>query len=304
MTTRLVRGLAAVALAWAALACAGGSGSAPPDASGRLVVVTSTTVFADMVAKVGGDLVSAESLVPANGDVHTFSPTPSDIRRLATARLVIMNGLGLDDWLTKSVAAVADKATVLKLAVDLPGVTYEVGEDPSGASNPHVWMNVAYAALYADRIATSLAQVDPGNAATYAADGKAYHARLADLDTWVRGQIQGIPEANRRFVSFHDAFPYFARAYGLEIVGVAVDAPGQDPSAAYTSQLIDAIRAAHVKAIFSEAQFPPKLVEQLARETGTTVVAQLYDDALGDPPITSFEAVIRWDTEQFVKALS
>src|SRR5436309_7258620 len=104
-----------------------------------------------MVAQVGGDLVNAQSLVPANGDVHTFSPKPSDIRRLAGARLVVMNGLGLDDWLTKSVRAVADKASILRLGVDLPGVDYEVGEDPSGTPNPHVWMNAAYAALYADR---------------------------------------------------------------------------------------------------------------------------------------------------------
>jgi ABC-type Zn uptake system ZnuABC Zn-binding protein ZnuA len=103
---------------------------------------------------------------------------------------------------------------------------------------------------------------------------------------------------------FHDAFPYFAQAYGITIVGVAVAAPGQDPSAGYTADLIDAIKAAHVKAIFSESQFPTKLVDQLASETGAKVVANLYDDALGDPPVTSYEALIDWDVDQLVKALS
>ena len=131
----------------------------------------------------------------------------------------------------------------------------------------------------------------------------AYRARLSDLDASVRQQVATIPAANRKLVAFHDAFPYYARAYGITIVGVAVDAPGQDPSAGYTAALIDAIRAAGVKAIFSEAQFPKKLIDALAAETGATVVADLYDDALGDPPITSYEALIRWDTEQLVKAL-
>jgi ABC-type Zn uptake system ZnuABC Zn-binding protein ZnuA len=119
----------------------------------------------------------------------------------------------------------------------------------------------------------------------------------------VRSRIATIPVASRRLVTFHDAFPYYARAYGITIVGVAVKAPGQDPSAAYTAALITAIRRGGVKAIFSESQFPARLVDQLASETGATVVANLYDDALGDPPVTSYEAVISWDTDQLVKAL-
>jgi len=112
-----------------------------------------------------------------------------------------------------------------------------------------------------------------------------------------------VPEANRRLVTFHDAFPYYAREYGIRIVGVAVPAPGQDPSAGYTARLVDAIRGSGARAIFSEAQFPAKLVDQLAAETGVKVVANLYDDSLGDAPVTSYEAVIRWDTQQLVAAL-
>ncbi len=104
-------------------------------------------------------------------------------------------------------------------------------------------------------------------------------------------------------MTFHDAFPYYARAYGITIVGVAVEAPGQDPNAGYTAKLISAIRTAGVKAIFSEAQFPAKLVNQLGAEANCKVVANLYDDTLGDPPVTSYEQVIRWDTTQLVDAL-
>jgi ABC-type Zn uptake system ZnuABC Zn-binding protein ZnuA len=162
---------------------------------------------------------------------------------------------------------------------------------------------VKYAELYVDRIASALKQADATHASQYDSLTATYKKRLSDLDGWVRQQIGSIPEANRKLVTFHDAFPYYAREYGITIVGVAVEAPGQDPSAGYTAELIEAIKKAGVKAIFSESQFPAKLVDQLAVETGVQVVANLYDDALGDPPVTSYEAVIRWDTEELVKAL-
>ena len=170
--------------------------------------------------------------------------------------------------------------------------------------NPHLWLDARYAELYVDRIATGLRAADPAHASAYDANAAAYKLRLDALDAWVRAQIQTIPEANRKLVTFHDAFPYYAREYGITIVGVAVGSPGQDPSAGYTAQLIAQIKAAGVKAIFSEAQFPARLVDQLASETGCTVVANLYDDALGDPPVTSYEEVIRWDTQQLVGALT
>jgi ABC-type Zn uptake system ZnuABC Zn-binding protein ZnuA len=294
--------LAAVAVG--AVACSPSSGSsASSGASAKLTVVTTTTVFADIVRNVGGGLVSVTSLVPKNGDVHTFEPRPADVRSVASASLLVMNGLGLDDWLEKTISNASKQGTPLvKLAVDLPGITLLPGDDP-GTQNPHLFMDPKYTELYVDRIATALKQVDPSHAATYDAQAGAYRAKLQELDTWVRGQIASIPAANRKLVTFHDAFPYYAREYGITIVGVAVEAPGQDPSAGYTAKLVDAIRAAGVKAIFSESQFPAKLVEQLAAETGAKVVANLYDDATGDPPVTSYVEIIRWDTQQLVDAL-
>lgn len=281
-----------------------GCGIIGPSAQGdRLPVVASTSVLADLVRNVGGDLVTVSSLVPKNGDVHTFAAKPSDIQSVANARLLIMNGLGLDDWLERTIANASAAGTpLIKLGVDLPGVTLLPGDDPR-TPNPHLWMDVAYAELYVDRIATALASVDAAHAADYQRQATDYQERLAALDAEIRTQIATIPAANRRVVTFHDAFPYYAQAYGITIVGVAVPAPGQDPSAGYTSQLIDAIRAANVRAIFSESQFPAKLVEQLAAETGAVVKANLYDDSLGDDPVTSYEALMRWDTEQLVEAL-
>jgi ABC-type Zn uptake system ZnuABC Zn-binding protein ZnuA len=290
--------LAAVAVAAVSAGC-----SASTAADGKLSVVATTTVFADMVANVGGEHVEVTSLVPKNADVHTFEPRPADIRAVATAGLLVMNGLGLDDWLEKTITNAAPAGTpVLKLAVDLPGVQLLPGET-EGSQNPHLFMDVTYAELYVDRIAASLKQADAANAAAYDAGAAAYKERLTVLDAWVRTEIQAVPEANRKIVTYHDAFPYYAREYGLTVVGVAVKAPGQDPSAAQIAALVDAIKASGVKAVFSEAQFPAKLVDQLASEAGVKVVSNLYSDALGDPPISSYEEVIRWDTQQIVEAL-
>lgn len=297
---KLIRRVAlGVAVVVATTACVG----SPATAGGKLVVVTTTTVFADMVSNVGGAYVSVTSLVPRNGDVHTFEPRPADVRAVGDARLIVMNGLGLDDWLQRTIANASVAGTPLvKLGVDLPGVALLPGETP-GTENPHLWMDVKYGELYVDRIAAALESADPAHATAYATQAAAYKAQLETLDGWVRDQIATIPEANRKLVTFHDAFPYYAREYGITIVGVAVEAPGQDPNAGYTAKLITAIKEAGVKAIFSEAQFPAKLVDQLAVETGCKVVANLYDDAVGDPPVSSYEEVIRWDTTQLVGAL-
>jgi len=273
------------------------------EASTGIRVVTTTTVFADMVKSVGGDLVSVTSLVPKNGDVHTFEPKPADIRAVAQADVLVMNGLGLDDWLEKTIANASRKGSPLvKLAADLPGVTLLPG-DEAGTQNPHLWLDVKYAELYVDRIVAALQGVDGVHAQQYERQGAAYRKRLEELDRWVRDQVAAIPQPDRKIVTFHDAFPYYAREYGITVVGVAVPAPGQDPRAGDTAALVEAIKAAGVKAIFSEAQFPAKLVEQLAAETNARVVADLYDDSVGDPPLATYEGVVRWDTQQLVDAL-
>lgn len=303
-TSTAVRLALIVGISLSAVACQSPSaGGVTPTPPASISVVVTTSVLADLVRNVGGDLVRVTSLVPTNGDVHTFEPKPADVRAVAGAELLVMNGLGLDDWMAKTIDNAAPEGTpLLRLAEDLPGVELLPGED-AGSQNPHLFMDVRYAETYVERIGAALKRADPAHRADYDARASAYVARLDELDAWVRTQVATVPEADRKIVTFHDAFPYYAREYGITIVGVAVPAPGQDPSAGYTARLVDAIRAAGVKAIFSESQFPAKLVEQLAAETGTKVVANLYDDSLGDPPVTSYEALIRWDTERLVEAL-
>jgi manganese/iron transport system substrate-binding protein len=277
--------------------------SSVPTSGGRLPVVTTITVLGDLIRNVGGDLIEVTSLVPPGTDVHTFEPSPGDVRAVTNGRLLVMNGLGLDAWLEATISNAAVEGTPLvKLAEGLPGVELLPGEEP-GTQNPHLWMSVPYAMLYVERISSALQSADPANAAKYEHQATAYRQRLEALDASARTRIGTIPAADRKLVTFHDAFPYFAREYGLEVVGVAVEAPGQDPSAGEIAALVAAIKAAGVKAIFSEDQFPTRLVDQIAAETGAQVIADLYDDALGDPPVTSYEALIQWDVDKLVEAL-
>jgi ABC-type Zn uptake system ZnuABC Zn-binding protein ZnuA len=309
--------LGLVLLAVLAGACTGQTGATgAPGASAlaspaadALNVVATTTVFADLVREAGGTSVRVTSLVPAGGDPHTYAPTPSDVRSIAGADLVVMNGLGVDDWLKPLLAeAKRPLGDLVELGPNELGVTYlaGVGSTAAGAEgsvNPHLWLNVAYAELYVKRIVAALQAAAPAKQAALQASGDAYLARLAALDAEIRAQVATIPAANRKLVSYHDAFPYFAAAYGLTIVGTVVPAPGQDPSAGQVVALIDAIRASGVKAIFSEAQFNPKVEQQLAAEAGVTVVSNLYNDALGPPPLDTYEAIMRWDATRVVEAL-
>jgi ABC-type Zn uptake system ZnuABC Zn-binding protein ZnuA len=300
----LVRAALAIALMAAfVVSCTGQSGS-PSSASGDTVnVVATSTVFGDFVKQVGGDLVAVRSLVPPGGEVHTFDPSPSDAAAVSTAQLMVMNGLGLDDWvLPFAQQAGAADIPVLKLAENIDEVDY-IDDAETGTANPHLWMNPAYVKIYADRIRLKLIELDPAGQPTYDANAQAFDARLDDLDSWAREQMDAIPAADRRVLSSHDAFPYFARAYGLELVGVVVEVPGQDPSAADIAALINEAKEANVRVILSEVQFSDQVVRTIAEDAGATVVSDLYTDSLGDPPINTYEAAIRHDVEQITAAL-
>ena len=299
--TRLALLLASLLVALSAAAC-GGAGASPA-AGGPVRVVTTITILADMVAQVGGDHVTVESLVRKGGEVHTFDPTPADVRRVTEAQLIVRNGLGLDDWLTHLIRNSGSTAPIVVAGEDLPGVTYLGGKPGGGAVNPHVWLNAAYGALYADRIAESLAAVDPAHAADYRAGAAAYGETLRGIDADAKARLGAIPEANRTVISFHDAFPYFAAAYGLTIDGTIVDAPGQDPSASQVAALVDLVRAKGIKAIFAEAQFNDDLARAIGRETGATVVSDLYTDTLGDAPVDTYAGMLRADVDKVVAAL-
>ena len=296
-------------LALVVAACGGAapSGDAP---AGPLRVVTTTTVLADLVAQVGGSRVHVDSLVPKGGEVHTFDPTPSDVRRVAEADVVFLNGLGLDDWLAGLVADAGSTAPVVELGEDLPGATYLAGglagsDGHAGEDvNPHLWLDASYAAKYAERIGEALAAADAPGAEAYRDGAAAYAGILTDLDAELRAKMDTIPRSDRTVISFHDAFPYFAAAYGLTIDGTIVDAPGQDPSAAQIAELVRVVREKGIHAIFAEAQFSEDLARTIADETGATVVSGLYTDSTGDAPQDTYAGLMRWNVDRVLEVLA
>ena len=290
--------------------CNGSAASPSPsessEAAADYTVIATTSVFADLAQLALGDNVMIETIVPAGVDVHTFEPSPADAQKLAGADLIVMNGLGLDEWaLSLLEAAGKSEEDVLELAegidesnawVYLEGEEHDAAAPDAhghGGSDPHIWLDPKGAAIYVDRIAARVAAELPERAAEIESARDAGLAEIAALDEELRVGFAAIDASTRKIVTFHDAFGYFARAYEIEIVGVAVEAPGQEPSAKEIAALIDAIKAAGVTSVFSEAQFPSKVLDQVAAETGATVLENLYSDALGDAPANSYLGAMR-----------
>jgi len=280
--------------------CQAGGGATGSPATGAVKVVTTTTVFADIVSNVGGGRVSVSSIIPPGVGPEDYEPKPDDAKKLGDASLIVSNGVGLDDFLERLLANAGGDHPRLVLGDGIPTITV------NGEPNPHFWLDPSLVkTYYLPAIVAKLSAIDPGGAATYQANATAYGAQLDALDTELKARIATIPVANRKLVTFHDAFPYFARHYGFELVGVILDNVGQEPSAAELAALVDTVKAAHVKAVFSEAQFNPKLSQTLAQEAGITqVVTTLYNDALGPAPADTYLGLMRWNVDEIVKALS
>jgi ABC-type Zn uptake system ZnuABC Zn-binding protein ZnuA len=291
---------AALALIIGLVACQGPGTSGSSPANAALKVVTTTTVFADIVQNVGGDRVAVSSIIPAGVGPEDYEPKPDDAKRLSHANLIVSNGVGLDDFLDKLLASASGGTTPqLILGDGIPTLTVD------GEENPHFWLDPSLVRqYYLPKIAAKLAELDPAGKATYDANAAAYGSQLDALDTELKAKVEQIPAANRKLVTFHDAFPYFARHFGFELIGVILQNVGQEPTAAELAALVDKVKAAGVTAVFSEAQFSPKLSETLAREAGITkVVTTLYNDSLGPAPADSYLGMMRWDVDEIVAAL-
>ena len=282
-------------------ACGGSSASTSPTNGSGYVVLATTSVFADIAKLALGDTVTIDTIVPAGVDVHTFEPSPADAQKLTDADLIVMNGLGLDEWvLTLLEGAGKTEADVLELGEDLTGFEYieeeheagaeegETDEHGHGGTDPHIWLDPAGAQLYMERIAKRVSDDRADLADRIALAFGEGLDQLTALKNDIAAKYAAIPAEKRKIVTFHDAFGYYARAYGITIVGVAVEAPGQDPSAQEIAALIEAIRAAGVTSIFSEVQFPSKVLNQIAAETGAVVLEDLYSDALGAAPADTY----------------
>jgi manganese/iron transport system substrate-binding protein len=274
----------------------------------KLKVVATTNIVGDIVHNVGGDQIQLTTLMGIGVDPHEYVPVPADSAAIHDAHVAFANGAGLE----ANLAVVLDNAGGQALRVQLTdglqlrklqgGSTTEnqAGEDP------HVWFDVHNVVLWVDTIEQTLSALDPANAESYKANAQAYQRQLEDLDAWIVGQVATIPEANRKLVTDHPAFGYFADRYGLQQVGAVYPiSPSSEPSAQDIAALEDAIRQYQVPAVFSESTVNPKLAEQVAQDTGVEVIT-LYTGSLGGPGsgAESYIELMRFDVNAIVAALT
>jgi ABC-type Zn uptake system ZnuABC Zn-binding protein ZnuA len=281
--------------------------SAVPTAT--VPVVTSTSVLADLVENVGGDRIQVRPLAPTGADAHTFQPTPASMTALAKARLVVFNGAGLEGWWNNTFKSSGRRdVPVIELSRGLttlapPGGSQKAGES-TGEPDPHVWLDPILVQTYVERIRDALTRVDSAGGDEYAVRAKAYQAKLAELDAWIRAEVEAVPPARRKLVTFHDAFQYFARRYGFSVKGFVVASPGKEPSAKSLADLARRIKQEGIPAVFAEADFNPKLLQVLARDAGVKVVTNLYDESLtSGPPAGTYLALMRHNVTTIVRAL-
>ncbi|WP_238377269.1 metal ABC transporter solute-binding protein, Zn/Mn family [Vogesella sp. EB] len=263
----------------------------PLAAWANLPVVASFSIMADITREVGGERVSVVSLVGTDQDAHVFQPKPADVKKLAEAKVFVVNGLGFEGWINrlnksanfKGVTVTAGNGIKpLEVAEDEHGHD-EHGHD-HGRADPHAWHNPQHVLRYVDNIAAGLSRADAAGAAYYRERAAAYKARLQELDSWAGKQFAAVPAARRKVLTSHDAFAYLGQRYAIRFMapqGVSTDA---EASAKSVAQLIRQVKKEQVKAVFIENMSDRRLIDQLAKEAGVKVGGKLYSDALSSQP--------------------
>jgi ABC-type Zn uptake system ZnuABC Zn-binding protein ZnuA len=269
-----------------------------------LRVVATTTQLTDLARNVVGKAARVDGILSANVDPHDYEPVPSDLTKIATADLILENGVGLETWMARLVQS---KRPGVPVVVASRGVRLRPGSKEEPQGDPHVWFAVPNAALMVRNIRDALAAADPGHAAIFRQNAAGYLPQLDALDTYIFQRIGTIPRSQRKFVTSHDAFQYYVNRYGLTLVGAVIPSGTTEakPSAQHLADLVHQIRSQHVKAIFTESSINPKLAQQIAREAGVRVYSTLYADTLGPAgsPGETYVTMMRYDTDLIVAAL-
>ena len=280
--------------------CSGGDGSPGPagaDASlgwqdqlsgqeDMLDVATTVAPISSLARNIGGTHIRLHGLIPDATNSHTFEPTPSDAQTLAKADLIVVNGLHLEQPTVDLAEASKRPETPIRQLGDGSITSKEWLFDFSfpeskGDPNPHLWMNPRYALRYAALMRDWFGQADPANAASYAANYAAYAKRIDALDAAIRKMTPTVPKENRKLLTYHDSWAYWAREYGFTVIGAVQASDFSDPSPQEVARLIEQIRAEKVPAVFGSEVFPSPVLEQIARESGATFIDALRDD---EPP--------------------
>ena len=272
----------------------------PARAQDRLNVVATFSILGDFARNVGGERVNVTTLVGPDGDVHVYTPAPADARKIADAKLVVINGLGLEGWLSRLTQSAGGKAAMITAS---QGITpRKRGAD----ADPHAWQSVANARIYVANIRDALLAADPAGAGIYRDNAQAYLAKLDALERDVRAAVAQIPPARRKVISTHDAFGYFAAAYGIEFIAPQGVSTESEASARDIAAIITQIKTSKIPAVFLENISDPRLMRRISTETGARIGGTLYSDSLtgekGDAP--TYIDMVRHNIKALTSALS
>lgn len=289
-------------LATALLVPLAGAASAQP-----LPVVASFSILGDVVSQVGGERVAVQVLVGPGSDAHVVQPTPAQARQVAQAQVVVAHGMGLEGWLPRLLKSAGFKGRELRVAEGLKPLK-ATGSDHHGHAHdidPHTWQDVASVRHWVPRIAATLCEADAAGCDSYRARAAAYTQRLNTLDAEIRAAWAPLPPAERKLITSHEAFGYYAAAYGVRFFAPQGLSTEAEASAKGVARLVRQIRAEGIKALFVESIADPRLIEQIGRETGVRPSGRLYSDSLSlpDGPAASYEALMRHNTRLMVDAL-
>jgi zinc/manganese transport system substrate-binding protein len=254
---------------------------AGPALAQPIPVVASFSILGDMVQSVGGDRIALTTIVGPNADTHVYEPKPADAQAVGKAKVFFVSGLGFEGWMDRLVQSTGYKGALVVASDGVRSRTMD--EDGETITDPHAWQDLSNGLIYVDNIEKGLCAADAAGCATYKANAEAYKREISALDAEVRAEIAKVPADKRKVITTHDAFGYFGAAYGVKFLAPEGISTESEAAAADVAKLIDQIRAEKVTAVFVENMSDPRLIQQIASETGVAVGGALYADALSKP---------------------
>lgn len=288
-------------LAFALSAC-GGQPTSSAATSDR-AVLASTTFLADITRNITGDRLDVESLLPFGADPHAFQATPQDVAKISESKLIITNGVEYEHFLEALLENADGERTIVEVSA---GITPRTDPESEHGVDPHMWLDPNNVIIYVENIQDALTHFDPAGEAEYKSNADSYITSLKELDAWIAGQVDSIPAEKRLLVTNHEAFGYFAERYGFTLVGTVVESFSSvaSPSAQQLAALTDQIKSGGAPAIFLDEVENPALPQQIASETGVTVVADLHLESLTDgPPAATYIDMMKYNVSKIVDAL-
>jgi ABC-type Zn uptake system ZnuABC Zn-binding protein ZnuA len=277
--------------------------SASSDPQTDIVILTSTTLLADLTRNIAGERLAVDSLLPVGTDPHSYQPVPQDAAKISKSKVLIINGADYEHFLEALLENAGGERQIIEASA---GLKLRTEAESEHSVDPHLWLDPNNVIVYVENIREGLTHFDPDGATIYQSNADAYIGQLEALDMWINEQLAQISSERRLLVTNHEALGYFAERYGFKVVGTVIESFSSDasPSAQQMAALVDQIKSSGAPAIFLDASDNPALAQQIAAETGVTVVTDLQLESLTDgPPAATYIDMMKHNVTKIVNAL-